>query len=187
MQVSAIRTPLTAQTVAQALDAASSLNDSAITILTTQVNVETGWNNCWNWNVGNIAGQGGDYVMLHSSDGTYRPYRAFPSLGTGVSAYLNLLKSRYSAALNSASQGDLTGFASNLKAKGYYEESESSYLNALESRYPSVAKALGTTINNVQLVPANIAGIIALGLVIGAGSYIAYEEAGRVVRRLRYA
>ena len=150
-QVTAIRTPLNAKDVASMIAAVwpsvvgGTPTQAAITTLTTQVNVETGWNSCFNNNVGNLAGTGGDYVMLHASDGTYRPYRAFASLEDGVTAFLTLLNNRYSAALASASAGDLDGFASNLKAQGYYQEPESQYVAALQARYGSVAQTLGTT------------------------------------------
>ena len=151
-QLTATRTPLNAQDVASTIAAVwpsvigGTPTQDAITMLTTQVNVETGWTSAWNFNVGNIAGTGGDYVMLHSSDGTYRPYRAFGSLQDGVTAYLGLLKTRYSDALASASAGDLDGFAANLKARGYYQEPESQYVAAMQARYGSVAKSLGTAV-----------------------------------------
>jgi hypothetical protein len=188
-QVTAVRTPLTASSVASSLASAwpstigGTPTEDALTTLTTQIDVETGWTNCWNYNVGNIAGTGGDYVMLHASDGTYRPYRAFTSLVDGVTAYLNLLKNRYSTALSAAQAGDLDGFASNLKTQGYYQEPESQYLAALQSRFSSVAAAIGST----ATIPISViaqsnpwsSALVALagGLALGGAAFYVTERA----------
>lgn len=142
-QVNAVRTPATAQQVFSAIQnewgstIGGTPTQSALIIMVTQSALETNsWQSMWNWNIGNLAGTGGAYyVMLKAYTGAYRPYRAYGSLDDGTSAYLSLMASRYSAAVQSAMIGDLDGFASNLKAQGYYEETESSYLAALESRY----------------------------------------------------
>jgi len=149
-QVNAVRTPATAQQVFSAIqnEWASTVGgtptQSALIIMVTQSALETNsWQSMWNWNIGNLAGTGSAYyVMLKAYTGVTRPYRAYASLNDGTSAYLSLMASRYSAAVQSAMTGDLDGFASNLKAQGYYEEAESSYLSALESRYAPMQSLL---------------------------------------------
>jgi hypothetical protein len=187
-QVAAVRTPATAQAIAAALSSiwgsivGGAPTEQALVMLVTQTDLETGaWQNMWNWNLGNLAGTAGDYVMLHSSDGTYRPYRAFASLSAGVSAYLTLLKSRYSSALLSAATGDITNFVNNLKAQGYFQETTASYIAGMQARYPSIEKALGS---GPVIQPGNPASAstgpsiwttLFGGLALGGAAYLAYE------------
>ena len=195
-QLTATRTPTTAQTLAATLRAIWSSvvggapTDDAITTLVTQSALETGdWASMWNWNVGNIAGTGGDYVQLKAYTGVYRPYRAYPDLTSGTTAYLQLLHSRYAAALASAMDGDLDGFASNLKAQGYYEEDEGVYLSALQSRYASIAKQLGMpetpTVQSFGSSPARtMLYALAGGLALGGAAFWASENRA-VFQRIR--
>src|SRR5271166_6390312 len=114
-QVTAVRTPITAQQVASMMASlwASTVGGTptqdALAVLTTQIDVETGWTSCWNGNVGNLVPSGGsDYVVVSGIT-----LRAFTSLQDGITAFLKLIKGRYSAALASASIGDLPGYAAN--------------------------------------------------------------------------
>lgn len=208
MEVPAVRTPATAQDIASTIAAlwpsivGGTPSQAAITMLTAQTDLETGsWTKMWNWNVGNLAGMGGDYVMLHAYTGAYRPYRAFTSLEDGTRAFLSLLNVRYGAALQAAQAGDLPGFASALKAKGYYEEPEADYESALAPRYTHLASVLGTTVPGFPQpapapapapTPASSFGwplAILGGLALGGAAY-AFEERRKVVawaRALAYA
>jgi hypothetical protein len=145
-QVTAVRTPTTASAIsAVILSLWSSViggapTQLALAVLTTQIDVETGWANCWNYNVGNLVPSGGsNYVVVSGIQ-----LRAFTSFQDGVTAFLALLKARYSAALASAAIGDLAGYAANLRAQGYYTATEASYLALLQARYPADAAAVVT-------------------------------------------
>lgn len=187
-QLEPVRTPATAQQVYSALknqwgsSVGGTPNHQALVMMTAQSALETGsWKSCWNWNVGNLSGKGGDYVIIRAYTGVYRPYRAFPSLDAGVSAYLGLLTARYASAIQAALNGDLTGFAAALKAHGYYEEDESAYLAAMQPRYAALTNSLANfdggspepvpvpevpfvaTASPVQAVVIALAGGIALG------------------------
>jgi len=200
IQVAPVRTTATPQDLAAALTnlwptvVGGAPTREAVTTLVTQSDLETGfWHNMWNWNVGNLAGKAHDYTMLHASDGNYRPYWAFASLADGAASYLKLMASRYGDALAAASSGDLAGFASALKAKGYYEEPESSYLAAMQSRYATIARALSAS-PSPQPSPApfdwgRVALVAVGGVVLGGAAYLVTRAPQRPARgrRLRRA
>jgi hypothetical protein len=161
---------------------------SSLAVLATQVDVETGWTACWNYNVGNLVPHGGgDYVVVSGIT-----LAAFTSWEDGVGAFLRLLKARYGAALASAAAGDLAGYAANLKAMGYYGASEGSYLALLQARYPKDAAAVGNPVP--QPVPAGGAvrsaaatwGLAVVGgLAMGAAAYLIAERVPLVPSRMR--
>lgn len=199
-QVTAVRTPITAQQVAAMMASLWSSTvggaptQEALAVLTTQIDVETGWNSAWCWNVGNLVPSGGsDYCVVSGIT-----LRAFTSLQDGVTAFLKLLKGRYSAALASAAIGDLTGYATNLKAQGYYGApvtGPNGYLTLLQARYPRDAAAIGVSPSTQPAVaaPSSIWSTLALtvagGLALGGAAFYLAERAPafRPVRRRRYA
>jgi hypothetical protein len=208
-QLQAVRTPTTATQLAGVIMSLWPTtvggpvpDNTTLAILVAQSALETGsWQNCWNWNISNIAGMGGDYVMLHAYTGAYRPYRAFPTLNDGVTAYLQLLHSRYSAALNSAINDDLEGFVTNLKAKGYFEEDANAYYDAILPRYNSISKQLGGPITPepgpLPLPPqplpsrpapspwSNAATALVGGLALGGAAFLVHREVVAMRRPVR--
>lgn len=189
-QLTAERTPSTITAFAQLIQAlwpttigSDPPSTTTLAILTAQCSLETAaFTSVWNYNYGNIAGTGGDYVMLHAYNGQYRPYRAFASSQDGATAYLGLLHSRYAAALDSAINGDLEGFATNLKAKGYFEEPLDDYYDGLLARYNVVTKQLGGAVQPAPLpwVPlmttSPAAKAVLGGLLIGGLAFVAKRE-----------
>ncbi len=192
-KVTAVRTPTTAAALAAAIKTlwpttvgGASPSNTTLAILVAQSALETGyWTNAWNNNWGNIAGTAGDYVTLKAYTGVMRPYRAYASLNDGVTAYLQLLHSNYAAALNSAIEGDLEDFVTNLKAGGYFEENEDDYYDALINRYKTVATQIGGPVNPAPTplpwVPlrsglAKFANMLLGGALIGGTAFFVNKE-----------
>jgi hypothetical protein len=192
--VATLRTPTSASQVASIMTSlwpsimGGAPNAQSLAVLATQIDVETGWTNCWNYNVGNIVPSGGsDYIVVSGIT-----LRAFTSFEDGITAFLSLLKGRYSAALASAALGDLSGYAANLKAQGYYGADESAYLAALQSRYPKDAAAIGVPYVPSTPVATNSASgastwlyAILGGLAIGGAAFLVHEELPRTLRAVR--
>jgi hypothetical protein len=164
----------------------------ALAVLVSHSDYETGaWANMWNWNVGNLTGTGSNYVTLTAIDGNPINLQAYSSFTAGATAYLQLLQNHYPASLTAAAQGDLAGFAAALQAGGYFgSQSTASYLAGLQSRYPTVAAALGTPAPASSSATGSSSGstlLVALlgGLAIGGAAFYLSTRAPAFVRRAR--
>jgi hypothetical protein len=113
-------------------------------VLTAHVSLETGrGSRMFNYNFGGIkgagpSGQSARYLTRevdangddhHLVDG----FRAYRSLTEGAGDYLRFLHTRYGAAFDAASRGDVDGFAGALKSRGYFTENVEPYAAALRS------------------------------------------------------
>jgi hypothetical protein len=147
-QVAPVRTPISASDLYDTIAAqwpaivGGEMPRNAGVMLVAQSSLETGaWHNCWNGNVGNLAGTtGSEYTMLHASDGNYRPYRAYDSLFDGIADWLRLMK-REPGALAAAANGDVNGFVNGLVAGKYFEEAPASYLAGMQNRFRTYANS----------------------------------------------
>lgn len=149
-KVDPVRTPITATDLYDALAAAwpgvvgGAMPHLAGVMLVAQSALEcgAGWANCWNGNVGNLAGMGGSaYVMLHASDGNFRPYRAYPTLDGGIVDWLSLM-THEPGALTAAAAGDVPGFVAGLVAGKYFQESPTAYTAGVQSRFATYSTQL---------------------------------------------
>lgn len=133
----------------------------AIGIVYSQHSIETGRGNyCWNNNLGNIKAsdvpnQEIEYMSLNGvweiingvrvelppeNPGSW--FRSFPDLISGCEFYLDFLKNhRYKDAWISIENGDVVGFATTLKNKGYYTAPLQDYINGMNSYFFSYTKS----------------------------------------------
>lgn len=148
-QVEARRTPLTAATARQAIAEAyqeatgENLSESARDILTAHWAHETGHGaSMYNYNFGGIKGTGpsGLSVSQRTREGygaTERQitdrFRAYTGIGEGAKDYVQLLISRYGAAVQAAKHGDASGFVRGLKDKGYFTGDPAAYTRSIVS------------------------------------------------------
>lgn len=106
-------------------------------VIWAHVQHETGGtSSAYNYNWGNIAkspGWDGDWHLLSVGPGEPSAYRAYPSAEAGARDLWRLLADRYSQALAAADTGNTAAYAHELKAKGYYQQSEQLYAKALDA------------------------------------------------------
>jgi flagellar protein FlgJ len=172
-EVAAKRTPLSVGEIRSALASAHvarfgrPASAATLDVLTAQVAHETArGERMFNYNFGGIKGAspagttarytthevlGGADVKL--VDG----FRAYATPAQGASDYLALLDTRYKGAMAAAERGDVTGFASALKDRGYYTAPLADYSAALrhlahEARSPGAVHAAPRAIE-----PTNVA------------------------------
>ncbi len=177
-EVAARRTPLSVGQIRSALATAHleatgrPASAATLDVLTAQVSHETArGDRMFNYNFGGIKGagpsgatarytthertaEGGDIKIV---DG----FRAYATPAEGASDYLALLKRRFGGAMAAAEHGDVQGFATALKERGYYTAPVADYANALrglarESRSPGVAVAPAPALRAVELSPSQI-------------------------------
>lgn len=190
VQVDPVRTPITPADLYGVIQTqwpeivGGEMPPAAGAMLVTQSDLECGpaWHNCWNGNVGNLAGTGGAaYVMLHASDGTFRPYRAYDTLFDGIADWLRLMK-REPGALAAAAGGDVDGFVAGLVAGKYFQEPPQKYLTGMEARYQAYASSLGggapakpKSPGAPALASSSFFPALLLAAGIGAAAYAAVE------------
>lgn len=107
-------------------------------MLTSQAFLETASGRRMNnYNFGNVHGKtaSGQSAVLPDKDASggvyYTNFRAYDSLDDGAADYVRLITTGYSNTLPFAEAGDIQGFASALKSKGYYESPQASYAAGL--------------------------------------------------------
>lgn len=132
----------------------------AVGVIIAQHNLETGEGSyCWNWNLGNVkytkAAGDVDYIALNgvweivngkkvilTKDDPGSWFRAFSSLKEGTKFHLLFLKNnRYKSAWAYIENGDVAGFAKELKRKGYYTAAESSYIAGMMVHFNKYMKS----------------------------------------------
>lgn len=162
-EVAARRTPLSIGEIRKALATAHleqtgrPASAATLDVLTAQVSHETArGDRMYNYNFGGIKGaspqgttarytthertpDGGDVRIV---DG----FRAYATPAEGARDYLALLRTRYASAMDAAERGDVAGFATALKSRGYYTARVEDYATALrhlarEARTPGVPRA----------------------------------------------
>ena len=121
----------------------------SICIVMAQHIIETGNNDCWNWNICNVkyvvANGNVDYCALNgvfeivngvrielpsTNPGAW--FRSFSTLDDGVSFYLQFISGkRYQQSWQAVMQGNPSLFAHLLKLQGYYTANETTYTNEL--------------------------------------------------------
>ena len=179
--VDRIATPITAQTLLDALAAAwpSAVGGSpgqALQVLVAQSAFETGaWAAVWNYNLGNVKYTGNtDYFTMTASEGsgastTYvaSEWRSYPTLAAGAAAWLAFLAANYSAALGYAEQGDVANFVASLKSSGYFTGDASDYTAGVQRYYteygsltPSTAAAVSLAGRIALLAVSVVAGVV---------------------------
>lgn len=128
-------------------------------VLTAQVAHETGrGQSMYNYNFGGIKGAGthGETARCRTREilgGTEKVvvdgFRSYRTAEEGAVDYLAFLQRRYGSALRAAESGDVTGYAAELKRKGYYTASVESYTAALRALVgddrPACAPAVGAS------------------------------------------
>lgn len=107
---------------------------------------------CLNWNIAGIKrvpGDGHDWATYDTHEvigGVDRvlqqQFRAYASLGDGVSDYLRELRHTFGFAWPAVDAGDVVDFAHRLKQRGYYTAPESQYASGLQSRYAQMQAAV---------------------------------------------
>jgi flagellum-specific peptidoglycan hydrolase FlgJ len=157
-QVRPQRTPLSGSQAAAAIQQAytelvgRAPSQGTLAILTSQWSLETGQGErMYNYNFAGIKGQGPEgYTAtlktregwgpseVHIRDG----FRAYTTAESGAKDYVSLLLRKYGPALDAADAEDPAGFASKLKAGGYYTGNEQSYASAV-TRLANSAMRLG--------------------------------------------
>jgi flagellar protein FlgJ len=91
-------------------------------------------------------------------------FRAYATPAEGARDYLALLRTRYGGAMGAAERGDVDGFATALKQRGYYTAPVSDYAAALrhlahEARTPGTPRAsleVATASRALELAPSSI-------------------------------
>lgn len=125
----------------------------SICIILAQHQLETGGNNCWNYNTANIkytAANGnvdycslkGVWEMVNGVRVELKPtdpgswFRSFPTLDAGAEFYLQFISgNRYKSAWQAVVNGDVVNFVHLLKMHGYFTADESTYLKGVEYNY----------------------------------------------------
>ncbi len=152
----AVRTPLTPT---EAIDAIWQAHTAVIggpcpvlllEILAAQSALETGrWHSMWNWNFGNIRGEGDAGIMAIKGadeiiDGirvtVEEGFAAYKDRHSGARAFIRFLgtatkpphPNRYQAAWDAATRGDVVGYVRELRAQGYFTASLQSYTEGVE-------------------------------------------------------
>lgn len=125
-------------------------SEGTCAVLWAQYALETGRGKaCWNNNIGNVKhveGDGHDYCELPNTweieNGkrvVYQPpspqtwFRAYASLEEAMEHHLAFLAKRYGNAWSAITSGDPVGFATQLKARGYFTAPLADYVHGLSS------------------------------------------------------
>lgn len=134
-EVPAQRTPLDLDEVRSTIES-KGVPSEAAELMMRQVAKETAnGKKSYGYNIGGIKAVGEQtYQLLRTHervDGELKrvrePFASYDSLDAGVDAYLGLLKRRYPRAFQAALSGDASTFVSELKAGGYFTETEENY------------------------------------------------------------
>jgi Transglutaminase-like superfamily len=194
-QVARTATPVTAQTLANALAAVwssivGSAPGQAIQMLVAQSAFETGaWKYVWNYNLGNVRYTGGTpYFMMKDPGDDVVPtkWRAYDSLASGAKAWLSFMANNYGTALAYAQQGDVSNFVAALKAKGYFTADQTQYTNGVQayySRYAGLSPAGGAITPNAaegevegetEGTTTELGAIATVGVSLVAGLLVGY-------------
>lgn len=165
--VATIRTPASASDVLGALINAG-LSQNAAVMAAAQSALETGgWQQMWNWNLGNVT-TNGDYYLL-GSDTTHH-YRPSDSLSAGAADFVGYLTNR--GLIPYADAGDLAGYVSKLKSFGYFESDASAYQSGMQSwidRLGGVTPTYGFPWKTIGIVAAILIGASATAYYIVEG------------------
>ncbi len=165
-------------------------SEATLDILTAQASLETAnGSKMNNFNFAGIKGHGPtgatakyktfeviDGKQIHIVDG----FRAYDSLEQGAVDYVNVLGARFGKALGRAELGDVTGFAHELKASGYYTASEDSYRDALVGIVGHKLAGAAATGGAVQSEPMD-SDMLARVMDLMRGS-TSFEEGGALAR-----
>lgn len=141
------------------------------------------------WNVGNIkhvSGDGQNYATYQTSEcqgsGTNcsnqsASFVAYSSLADGVNAYFSLFfgGGRYASAWPAVMAGDVSAFATLLRAEGYYTASESSYAQGMQARITQLqALNLGGPSLPLNCIPNYLAFMSLLALLWTGGRWMGW-------------
>lgn len=167
--VATIRTPASASDVLGALINAG-LSQNAAVMAAAQSALETGgWQQMWNWNLGNVT-TNGDYYTIGSNPLHFRPS---DSLSAGAVDFVGYLTAR--GLIPFADAGDLSGYVSRLQAIGYAGNAD---YNAYQSGMQSWIDRLGG-VTPTYGFPWKTIGIVA-AILIGAGATAYYIVEGEL-------
>jgi len=122
--------------------------DATVDILMGQLGMETAFKSLHNNNVGNLMAAGspnkywkGNVIILlaHEYDKQEKKYylyslfRSYDTLNDGVSDWAFLLKNKFPAAVERAINGDIEGFVTELKKRGYFTAPAESYMAGVKT------------------------------------------------------
>jgi len=152
-------------------------------ILTAHVSHETAaGRSMYNYNFGGIKGASPDGTTARCKTHEYinskktnlvDGFRAYRNLTDGAADYLSLLQRRYGAALERAEQGDVDGFSTALKKRGYYTAPLGIYARAMRAR---LNQGLDQGWSTTRPGPASIAALRA-SVSAGSNVLLSAEEA----------
>jgi hypothetical protein len=116
-QVTATKTPASGGEILGALQAAG-VSANAAVMLAAQSALETGgWVSMWNWNLGDVTTNTGDFFILGNNKGHFT---SLPDLNTGAAYFVNYLNGH--GLIPYAEAGDLAGYVARLTSFGYAAE-----------------------------------------------------------------
>lgn len=148
----------------------------SVCIIMAQHQIETGGNQCWNWNIANckyVAANGnvdycalnGVWEMVNGKRVELQPtdpgswFRSFPTLDDGAVFYLEFISgSRYESAWKAVQAGDPAQFSHLLKVHGYYTADETQYTAGLVAHFNVFMKM--TTYEQVVIPRPSIPSVV---------------------------
>ena len=172
-EVAPRRTPTTPANVRSAIAAAyrrqtgAEPTSSLLDVLTAHVSHETArGERMYNFNFGGIKGAGPDGATTRyatreiGADDEERRivdgFRAYRTLGDGAADYLATMRVRYPNAVAAAARGDVDGFSTALKQRGYFTAHLDDYAASMRALTRESGRATPSTTTSAAILPPDL-------------------------------
>ena len=160
-EVAPRRTPTTPANVRSAIAAAyrrqtgAEPTSSLLDVLTAHVSHETArGERMYNFNFGGIKGAGPDGATTRYA--TRDGFRAYRTLGDGAADYLATMRVRYPNAVAAAARGDVDGFSTALKQRGYFTAHLDDYAASMRALTRESGRATPSTTTSAAILPPDL-------------------------------